>query len=104
MAKVNGHINTEVRYGQRLVPQIIDESASQDPTRLVGLMAKSADISKGFTKVTIGDVARAVNFMAFWLDKNLGRETEFETVAYLASSHTTVLRGHRSTDRNSGLP
>ncbi|CZR57114.1 related to NRPS-like enzyme [Phialocephala subalpina] len=79
MAKINGNTGSEVRYGQRLVPQIIDESASHNPTRLVGLIAKSADVSKGFNKVTIGDVARAIDFMAFWLDEKLGKQADFET-------------------------
>lgn len=102
MTKVTRNMEAEVRYGQRLVPQIIDESASHDPTRLIGMMATSADISKGFTKVTIGDVARAINFMAFWLDENLARHSEFETVAFLASTQSSYI-SHNWTDRNPGL-
>ncbi|CZR51448.1 related to NRPS-like enzyme [Phialocephala subalpina] len=74
-------MESEVRYGQRLVPQIIDESATHDPTRPVGMSAESADISKGFIKVTIGDVAKAIDFMAYWFEDNVGREKDFETWA-----------------------
>ena len=72
-------------YGQRLLPQIIDSSAADDPARLVGMIAKSTDISQGFTKVTIGEAALAVNYMAWWIEEHVGSSKDFETVAYLVN-------------------
>lgn len=84
------HSERVVEYGKRLLPQVIDESAEENPHRLVGMMAKSHDISDGFIKVTIGDVANAVNHMAWWIEECVGKSKDFETVAYLVSSTNSL--------------
>ena len=60
--------HSESDYGHRLIPQVIDASADEVPDRLVGMIAKSTDVSQGFTTVRIGDVAHAMNYTAFWME------------------------------------
>jgi hypothetical protein len=87
--KFNGDAlsHSESDYGHRLIPQVIDASADEDPARLVGMITKSTDVSQGFNTVTIGNVAHAVNYMPFWMEKHVGRGGRFETVAYLVSTN-----------------
>ena len=72
-----------IPYGERLLPNVVDEAAQHDPTRLIGLIANSANLSEGFRKVTIGDIVHAVNFMAWWIKARIGKSQDFRTIAYL---------------------
>ena len=72
-------------YGRRLMPQIFDASAAKDPTRLVAKIARSTDISQGFIDITIGNIVQAIDFMARWMDENVGMKRDFSVVAYLVS-------------------
>lgn len=72
-----------ISYGERLLPHVVDEAAQHDPTRIVGLIAKSVDLSQGFLEVTIGDIAQAANYMAWWIEARIGGGQEFRTIAYL---------------------
>lgn len=72
-----------VRYGQRLVPQVIDERARSHPDHLFARIAKSTDISQGFHELTISQLANAINWTAYWLEGQIGRSEDFEVVALL---------------------
>lgn len=56
------------KWGERLLPQILDDEAVKDPDRLIGIMAKSEDISQGFDRLTASQLAHAVNYLASWID------------------------------------
>ena len=60
--------NCTIKYSQRLLPQVVDSFAAEDPTHVLGMVAKSEDISQGFTCLATLDLARAVDFTAHWLD------------------------------------
>jgi acyl-CoA synthetase (AMP-forming)/AMP-acid ligase II len=72
-----------IPYGKRLIVQVVDERARTNPERIVGRIAKAADVSKGFTDVTIGDVARATDYMAAWLQERIQKTRDFEPIAYM---------------------
>ena len=57
-----------MKYTQRLLPQVVESIAAQDPTHVLGMTAKSEDISEGFTSITTAELVRAVNFTAHWID------------------------------------
>ncbi|KAG8533588.1 uncharacterized protein KY384_001328 [Bacidia gigantensis] len=80
----NGH--TEPHYGSRLLPQVVDELAESNPSRVYAIYPFTSDLSKGFRHVTMGELAQAVNKVAFWLDDTTGRSTTFETIAYMGPS------------------
>ncbi len=70
----------------RLLPQMVDRSASRDPDRVIGMAAKSADISQGFDTLTMGQLANAVNFAARWIDARIvpsQPSSDMQTIAYV---------------------
>lgn len=84
-------------YGARLLPQVVDEYARIDPNRVYASILLSANVSQGFRDVTMKEMARAVNSMAWWIKDNLGRRDDFETLGYIGVSDlrypTIILAG-----------
>jgi acyl-coenzyme A synthetase/AMP-(fatty) acid ligase len=77
---------SSVPYGKRLLPSMVDENAEKAPEKLLAYIPRSGDLKDGFTSVTRGDFARAVNRCAWWLEGLLGTSTTFETLSYLGPS------------------
>ena len=71
-----------------LLPTIIDNRAHVNPERLYCAFVepKHASIEEGLRKVTYGQFANAVNRCAWWLEKELGKSQNFETLAYVGPS------------------
>ncbi|CVL06949.1 related to nonribosomal peptide synthetase MxcG [Fusarium mangiferae] len=69
--------------GRRLIPCILDEMSRDEPDRVIYSIAKSADISKGFTEITARKFANAVNKTAWWLEHLVGRSETFQTIGYI---------------------
>ncbi|KFY84261.1 hypothetical protein V500_09457 [Pseudogymnoascus sp. VKM F-4518 (FW-2643)] len=72
-----------IQYGKRLFPQVLDDAAAINPDNVIGMIAKSADISAGFREVTFLQLSNAVNFTAWWIQAQIGRSETFETLAYM---------------------
>ncbi|KAL8734972.1 MAG: hypothetical protein Q9181_002995 [Wetmoreana brouardii] len=70
-------------YGRRLLPQVLDQLATTDPDRVYATVPRSPDLNDGFRNVTMSQMARAVNHMAWWLQQHTGTSSIFETVSYL---------------------
>ncbi|RYP43738.1 hypothetical protein DL768_009730 [Monosporascus sp. mg162] len=70
-------------YGRRLIPHIIDDLAKIDPERIIYSFPKSQDVSKGFRDVTARKLASAIDKVAWWLQKEIGRSSSFETIGYV---------------------
>ena len=70
-------------YGSRLLPQVLDDLAVTNPERIYACFPKTTDLKDGFRSVTMAQMARAVNHMAWWLDNSIGTSRSFETVSYL---------------------
>ena len=70
-------------YGDRLVPQIVDTRAQNEPNRVVYLTPSGPDVKHGFHEVTAQQFAKAVNKVAWWLESELGKGEGFPTVAYI---------------------
>lgn len=73
-------------YGRRLVPQVLDELAKIDPHRVYAAIPKTAEVKDGYQDVTVADLARAVNFMARWIEDKFGKSTNFETIRFIGLS------------------
>lgn len=73
----------KVPYGQRLLPQVVDEAAVTSPNRVIGMIAKTPNISEGFNELTTSQLANAVNYMSWWFEEKIGKSKNFEAVAYL---------------------
>lgn len=70
-------------YGRRLLPHVLDGHAKSTPDRLYASIPHSTDLSEGFHDITCGDMAGATNGFAYWIQDKIGRNDEFETLAYM---------------------
>ncbi|KAK7713546.1 putative NRPS-like protein biosynthetic cluster [Diaporthe eres] len=70
-------------YGSRLLPTVVDETAENHPDLPYAYVPVSTNVSDGFKAVSFSDVATAANFLAAWIQQNLGTSTSFETIAYM---------------------
>ena len=73
-------------YGERLLPQALDEHSRHDPTRVYASIARSIDLAQGFRDVTMREMAYAVDFIAWQLETRIGKSEKFETLAYMGVS------------------
>ncbi|OQU93647.1 hypothetical protein CLAIMM_00129 [Cladophialophora immunda] len=75
-----------VPYGERLVPNVIDEAAEKDPNRILVMIPKKPDISQGWFTLSTKNLADYVNCMSWWLEERLGKSEHIETIAYLGAN------------------
>ncbi|KAH6714590.1 hypothetical protein BKA61DRAFT_723382 [Leptodontidium sp. MPI-SDFR-AT-0119] len=69
-------VNT--KYGQRLLPNVIDDFAARDPDHMAGLTAKhNSALPMSFIPLTTSQLANAVNFTSHLIDEILGKGTKF---------------------------
>ena len=102
-------------YGKRLIPNIIDERARDDPERPVysipissgngsrgfqdistrgavySIPVTSNDVSAGFHDISARLFANAVNRVAWWLESELGKGSSFPVIGYIGP-RTTLQR------------
>lgn len=77
-------LSQERSYGRRLLPQVLDDMSSSTPERLYATIPRiTKDLSQGFHAITVKDVARCVNALAWWLQEEVGRSDGFETLCYI---------------------
>ena len=70
--------------GQRLIPAVIDDIARNDPNRPFVSVPRTLDPQDGFKDVGYGSFASAVDRCAWWLEKQLGKSSTFETITYMS--------------------
>lgn len=70
-------------YGNRIIPQILDDLASAEPNRIIYSVAKSSDLSQGFRHVTARAFTKAVDKTAWLLRRKLGETSEIRPVGYI---------------------
>lgn len=72
------------RYTRELVPCIVDHLAEVTPNALYAEYPVSTlSYKEGYRKITYGDLANAVNGVAWWLHEALGPGKDFEILAYI---------------------
>ncbi|KAH7364816.1 hypothetical protein BKA65DRAFT_533346 [Rhexocercosporidium sp. MPI-PUGE-AT-0058] len=63
-----------LKYGERLLPHVVDDFAAKEPDHLAGLTAKyNSTLPMSFTPLTMSELANAVNFTSHWIDNILGK-------------------------------
>lgn len=72
-----------VKYGKRLIPHILDDLATAEPDRIVYSIAISSDISRPFRHVSARSLAKLIDKTAWWLQSQVGKTTEIQTVGYI---------------------
>lgn len=83
---IENHVNASPQYGKRLIPQIVDELANTDPTRIYASFPRSTNVSDGFRDVTFRELAQAADAASWWLERKIGRSDSSETLAYMGLS------------------
>ncbi|TVY83972.1 Non-canonical non-ribosomal peptide synthetase FUB8 [Lachnellula suecica] len=71
------------QFGERLLPQTLDEIARKTPQRIYASIPVSGDISQGFRDVSFREVANGVNYFAHQVEIIYGRSSTFETLMYV---------------------
>ncbi|KAI8624786.1 male sterility protein-domain-containing protein [Xylariaceae sp. FL1651] len=80
MPYLNGHTP---KYGHRLVPNIIDEVALNEPETVFASIPLSEDLKDGYLDVTYRTVANAINRASWWLSENMGLANTSEVFSYI---------------------
>ena len=73
-------------YGHRLIPTLVDQYARTEPDYVFALIPKTTNFADGLQEITISAFARAVDEVASRIDSELGRCTNFDTIAYIGPS------------------
>ncbi|RDL38882.1 Uncharacterized protein BP5553_03222 [Venustampulla echinocandica] len=64
-------------------PTMIDERAVEHPDKVFAIIPRTETIHDGYRDFTYGELSKAVNLMSWWIDRELGKSTSFETIAYM---------------------
>ena len=72
--------------GRRLLASLVDQINETNPTRIFAVIPNGASVSDGFRPFTVGELARAVDYTARWIENILGRPSRRETLAYMATN------------------
>lgn len=72
--------------GKRLMAHVIDRTAESDPTRKVCSIPKGSSVSDGIVDFTFKELAHAVNYTSWWIEKVLGWSSDHETLTYIGAN------------------
>lgn len=70
-------------YGKRLIPQIMDQLASDYPDRVVFSLASFEYRQLGFKDITARQFTQAVDKTAWWLRDTLGSPESIQPIGYI---------------------
>jgi len=78
-----GSLNPWPSARDTLLPQHVDRIAAEHPDTIYAEYPRSpTTFADGFIQVTYGELSNAVNGLAWWLEKTLGRGEDFPTLVY----------------------
>ena len=97
--------------GQRLLPQLIDQIAKDDPDRPLISIPRGVDMADGYTDVSFKTLATAIDRCAWWIDQNVGRSQELAPIFFIGPTDIRYLivlfaaakTGHVVSRQNSGF-
>ena len=73
------------KYGSRLILHLIDDVARDDPRRCFCLLS-APTTTDGFRTVSYGELANAINRVAWWIGENTQKYSDFQTLGYIGPS------------------
>ena len=84
-----GHVTGSAQHGEiKLIPTVFDELARDNPEQIITSIPIGNDFDDGYRDVTSRTFADAVNRASWFLEKQLGRSEDFQTICYLGPSDT----------------
>ncbi|KAJ9194745.1 hypothetical protein DTO164E3_7166 [Paecilomyces variotii] len=72
--------------GRRLFASVLDDLAQKSPDKKACVIPKGAEVSDGFRDLTFKELAHAVNYTSWWIEKKLGRSSNLETLSYMSAN------------------
>lgn len=66
--------------------QVIDSLAVTEPNRKVCTVPRGSSVSDGFVDFTLKELAHAVNYTSWWIEKSLGCSSSNETLTYIGAN------------------
>lgn len=73
-------------HQKRLLARTVDDRAETNPSQRFAIIPQGSEISSGFQDISIKDLARAVNFMCWWIEIIIGPAQFPQTVAYMGNN------------------
>ena len=71
---------------KRLLATTVDGRADTSPDERFAVIPQGPEISHGFRDLSMKDLARAVNFMCWWIESAIGPARYPETLAYMGNN------------------
>lgn len=71
--------------GRRTLLATFERHAHDNPTRTFAAVARSGNIQDGFDDVSFAQVSRAVDCLAYDIEREFGRSKTFETILFFDS-------------------
>ena len=69
--------------GKRLLPVLVDDISRSGPQRVFASVARSVNLHDGFRDITYKEFASAIDRCAWWIERELGKGQNFETIGYM---------------------
>ena len=69
--------------GQRLLPQLIDQIAKDDPDRALVSVPRGTDVTDGYEDVSFKRLATAIDRCAWWIDQKIGRSQDLAPIFFI---------------------
>ncbi|KAJ5257253.1 acetyl-CoA synthetase-like protein [Penicillium angulare] len=70
----------------RLLANVVDQAAEQDPDRPFAVIPQGLEVADGVQKMSMRDLANAVNSLCRWIDNEIGSSSPREVLAYMGSN------------------
>lgn len=88
-----GSIPNQQPFGKRLLPQVIDQFAANEPDRPFVYVPKGEEAHDGWRPYTFAEFANGINHMSAWLLENVGvpKPDTFPTIAYVGPNDVRYL-------------
>ena len=80
---MGSYVEEKQDYGRRLLPQIVDDVASESPERIVYSIVNNPDSAHDIKHITASTFAKAVDKTAWWLKSLVGAQTSVLPVGYI---------------------
>lgn len=77
--------------GNRLIPNVVDEAARDNPDRVVYTIPHLTDNGDSFEDITALRFANAVNRACRWIEGVLGKGKNFEAIGYIGPRMSLVV-------------
>jgi hypothetical protein len=80
---MGGSKYSDEEAGRVLLPHVIDNLARDKPNQILYEFPHGINVAQGFRSVSSTLYANAINRASWFLDKSLGKGTNFDTLGYI---------------------